>query len=298
MVCHPDPTDVLSVAKAIARHRATVLCGTSTFLRLYTRNHKVHPLMLQSLRLVVAGAEKLAPDVRDAVHLKFRCHVYDGYGATETTPVASVNMPDQLDDRYWHVQSGQKAGTVGMPLPGSAFRVVDPDTFEALPTGMDGLILIAGTQVMLGYLNEPEKTAKALVMLDGWRWYKTGDKGHLDDDGFLTIVDRYSRFAKTGGEMISLASVENMVKRVVMLEDMACLAVNVPDGKKGERIVLLYTGAIEPDDVRRALLSSNVLALMLPAEYIQLDTLPVLGSGKADMVSARKIALDALAAII
>ncbi len=97
MVCHPDPTDAVGTAKAIARHRATVLCSTSTFLRLYTRNRRVHPLMLQSLRIVVAGAERLGPDVRDAFALKFHKPIYEGYGATETTPVASVNVPDALE---------------------------------------------------------------------------------------------------------------------------------------------------------------------------------------------------------
>ncbi len=300
VVCHPDPTDVLATAKAIARHKATVLCGTSTFLRLYVRNHKIHPLMLQSLRIVVAGAEKLAPDVRDAFKLKFNCDIFEGYGATETTPVASVNIPDQLDDRYWHVQRGTKAGTVGLPLPGTAFRIVDPATLQTLPTGEDGLILIAGTQVMLGYLGDPEKTASVIVELDGQRWYKTGDKGHLDADGFLTIVDRYSRFAKIGGEMISLAAVEEAVQRVLAANSSTpdyateVLAVNVPDEKKGEKIVLLYAANIDEDELRRMMLASDTLALMMPAEYVQLPAIPKLGSGKTDGVTARKLALEAI----
>lgn len=298
VVCHPDPTDVLAIAKAVARYRATVLCGTSTFLRLYVRNQKIHPLMLQSLRLVVAGAERLAPDVRDAFQLKFTCPVFEGYGATETTPVATVNVPDQLDDRYWHVQQGHKPGTVGMPLPGTAIRVVDPDTLSPLPVGHDGLVLVGGTQVMLGYLNEPDKTANVIWEDQGLRWYKTGDKGHLDTDGFLTIVDRYSRFAKVGGEMISLGAVEAMVLRVAGSQVAECLAVNVPDGRKGECIVLLYTGEVTEDDLRKCLLSAGEAALMLPAEYVQVEALPRLGSGKTDVMSARKLAIQALAAIV
>jgi acyl-[acyl-carrier-protein]-phospholipid O-acyltransferase/long-chain-fatty-acid--[acyl-carrier-protein] ligase len=298
VVCHPDPTDVVAAAKAVARYRATVLCGTSTFLRLYARNQKVHPLMLRSLRIVVAGAEKLAPDVRDMFSRKFNVAVYEGYGATETTPVASVNIPDQLDDRYWHVQLGQKLGTVGMPLPGSAFRIVDPETLDRLPVGQDGLVLVGGTQVMLGYLGEVEKTQAVILELDGVRWYRTGDKGHLDEDGFLTIVDRYSRFAKIGGEMISLAAVEAAVGTVLGDVLLEVLAITVPDEKKGERIILLYTGGIDPDSLRKSMLASNIQALMLPAEYIQLDDLPRLGSGKTDFVAARKVAIEALAAII
>ena len=301
VVCHPDPTDVLGTAKAIARHKATVLCGTSTFLRLYVRNAKIHPLMLQSLRVVVAGAEKLAPDVRDAFNLKFNVDVFEGYGATETTPVASVNIPDQLDDQYWHVQRGQKAGTVGLPLPGTAFRIVDPHTLETLATNEDGLILIAGTQVMLGYLNHPEKTASAIIELDKQRWYKTGDKGHLDEDGFLVIVDRYSRFAKIAGEMISLAAVEDAVQRVIAATSITpdyaidLLAVNVPDAKKGERIVLLYAANIDEETLRKMMLASDTLALMMPAEYVQVPAIPKLGSGKTDGVAARRLALDAIA---
>jgi acyl-[acyl-carrier-protein]-phospholipid O-acyltransferase/long-chain-fatty-acid--[acyl-carrier-protein] ligase len=300
VVCHPDPTDVLGTAKAIARHKATVLCGTSTFLRLYVRNAKIHPLMLQSLRVVVAGAEKLAPDVRDAFKLKFNVDLFEGYGATETTPVASVNIPDQLDDRYWFVQRGQKNGTVGLPLPGTAFRIVDPHSLEKLPPQEDGLILIAGTQVMLGYLNDAEKTAQAIVEIDGQRWYKTGDKGHLDEDGFLVIVDRYSRFAKIGGEMISLAAVEEVVQRVIAAASATpdyaidLLAVNIPDEKKGERIVLLYAANIDEDDLRKMMLASDTLALMMPAEYVQVPAIPKLGSGKTDGVAARRLALDAL----
>ena len=125
MVCHPDPTDAVNVGKAVARYNATILCATSTFLRLYTKNRRVHPLMFESLRIVVAGAEKLSPDVREAFKLKFNKEIYEGYGATETTPVASTNIPDHIDTQYWRVQTGSKAGTVGMPLPGTSFRIVD-----------------------------------------------------------------------------------------------------------------------------------------------------------------------------
>jgi acyl-[acyl-carrier-protein]-phospholipid O-acyltransferase/long-chain-fatty-acid--[acyl-carrier-protein] ligase len=174
---------------------------------------------------------------------------------------------------------------------------VDPETLESLPIGVDGLILIAGTQVMLGYLNEPEKTAEVLVEIGGRYWYKSGDKGHLDEDGFLTIVDRYSRFAKIGGEMVSLAAVENAIYSVIDDDSVECIAMNIADGKKGERIMLIYTGNIDSEDFRHKMLSSNVLALLLPAEYIHVDNLPKLGSGKTDLVLARRIAIEALVEI-
>jgi acyl-[acyl-carrier-protein]-phospholipid O-acyltransferase/long-chain-fatty-acid--[acyl-carrier-protein] ligase len=293
MVCHPDPTDALGCAKAIARHRATFLCSTSTFLRLYTKNRKIHPMMLESLRLVVAGAERLSPDVREAFTLKFRKAIYEGYGATETTPVASCNVPDALDTDDWRVQIGTKAGTVGMPLPGTSFRIVDPVSLETLPAGEDGLILIGGVQVMKGYLADPEKTEAAVVEINGTRWYRTGDKGRLDADGFLTIVDRYSRFAKLGGEMISLTLVEEQVRRVLAEPERELVAVNLPDEKKGERIVLLIAGEIDPDGLRKALAKSGLNPLTIPAEIRAVEQVPKLGSGKTDFSRAKRMAMAA-----
>jgi acyl-[acyl-carrier-protein]-phospholipid O-acyltransferase/long-chain-fatty-acid--[acyl-carrier-protein] ligase len=287
MVCHPDPTDAAGTAKAIARHRATILCSTSTFLRLYTRQQRIHPLMLDSLRVVVAGAERLSPDVRTAFSLKFNKPIYEGYGATETTPVASVNLPDALDPESWKVQTGNRPGTVGMPLPGTSFRIVDPATLEILSPGEDGLILIGGVQVMKGYLNDPEKTAQAIVELDGQRWYKTGDKGHLDADGFLTIVDRYSRFAKLGGEMISLTQVEDQIRGVLGQPDLELVAVNVPDEKKGERIVVLVAGEVDGDGIRKALIRAESNPLTIPAEFHNVREVPKLGSGKTDFKAAK-----------
>ncbi len=291
IICHPDPTDVVNIGKAIAKYRATIFCATSTFLRLFNKNSRVHPLMLESLRIVVAGAEKLNQDVRDAFKLKFNKSIYEGYGATETTPVASVNIPDCIDVNYWHVQQGTKTGTVGMPLPGTSFRIVDPVSMGELPIGEDGLILIGGTQIMLGYLNDPEKTDNAVITLDGRRWYKTGDKGHLDEDGFLTIVDRYSRFAKLGGEMISLTAVEESIRQSLNNPELDLVAINLPDEKKGEKIVLLVSEAIELETVKKAMLENNCNPLMIPAELLKVDTIPKLGSGKTDFTAAKKLAV-------
>lgn len=291
MVTHPDPTDAAGIGKAIARHRATILCGTSTFLRLYTRSNKVQPLMLQSLRVVVAGAEKLSPHVREQFKLKFNKDIYEGYGATETSPVASVNVPDELDTSTWRLQRGSEAGTVGMPLPGTSFRIVDPQTLQPLPAGEAGLILIGGNQVMLGYLNDPEKTAAALVELDGKRWYKTGDKGQLDEAGFLTIVDRYSRFAKVGGEMVSLSSVESTAREIAAEADFEAVAVALDDDKKGEKIVLLYrSDSLQPDALKAAFRESVLPAYAIPTLILPVEEIPTLGSGKTDFVSVRLIA--------
>lgn len=303
MVCHPDPTDALGIAKLAARYRATILFGTSTFLRLFIRNRKVHPLMFKSLRFVVAGAEKLRSDVRDEFKLKFQQDVLEGYGATETTPVASVNLPDSLDMNYWQVQKGGKLGTVGMPLPGTSFKIVDPNTFEELATNEEGMILIGGAQVMQGYLNNPEKTSEVIKELDGERWYVTGDKGRLDEDGFLSIVDRYSRFAKLGGEMVSLTQVEELVRQQLSAylnengevdDSVEVIAINVPDAKKGEKIIILSDKPIDGSEMKQALIKAGCNNLMIPDRWFAVEVLPKLGSGKTDFTRAKEMAIELL----
>ncbi len=190
VICLPDPANAEKIAKAIARNNATVLITTSTFLDKFNRDENVNPLMLESLRVTVAGAEKLDPEVREGFKQKFNQDIYEGYGITETSPVASVNVPDKLDTNDWKVQYGGKAGTVGMPLPGTSFKIVDPETMKERPTGENGLILIGGPQVMLGYLNNLEKTDEMIIEKDDVRWLKTNDRGYIDQSGFLTIDNR------------------------------------------------------------------------------------------------------------
>ncbi len=293
-ICHPDPTDVLTIAKGIKQYHASIFCGTSTFLRLFNKNNRIHPLMLDSLRIVVAGAERLKPEIRDEFTLKFGKTIYEGYGTTETSPVATVNIPDRIAVKDWKTQIGNKLGTVGLPLPGSSIRIVDPDTLERLPVSEDGLILVGGAQVMPGYLNDTAKTEQAIVEIDGHRWYKTGDKGHLDEDGFLVIIDRYSRFAKIGGEMISLASVESAISEVLP-NDIEVMTSTINDDKKGEAVVLLYSGNIEVEQLKEWVKTSNLPALAMPAHYVQLENIPKLASGKNDFSKAKRLVVETLA---
>ena len=290
-ICHPDPTDVLNIAKGIHQHNGTLFFGTSTFLRLFNKNRRVHPLMLQSLRIVVAGAERLNPEIRDSFNLKFGKTIYEGYGTTETTPVASVNLMDRMASDDWHIQVGNKPGTVGLPLPGSSVRIIDPETLETLKTGENGLILIGGTQVMQGYLNDPVKTAEVICELDGHRWYKTGDKGHVDKDGFLVIVDRYSRFAKIGGEMISLGAIEASINKNLP-DDVEILTTTIDDDKKGEKVVLLYTNTIDESTLKSCIDTAQLNALMVPSLLIAVEAVPKLGSGKSDFSTAKSIAAN------
>lgn len=286
---HPDPTDGFGIGKMAAKYEATILLATATFLRLYTRNRKLSPLMLKHIRMVVAGAEKLPLEIREAFKNKFGLDIYEGYGATETTPVASGNMPDVLMLDSWKPQIGQKIGTVGLPLPGSAFRIVDPESFETLKTGEEGMILIGGTQIMKGYIGDPEKTASVIKEMDGIRWYITGDKGRLDADGFLTIVDRYSRFAKIAGEMVSLGMVEGEVRKILGENDQIAIAA-LSDAKKGEKLVLLLEGEMEVEDLKEKIKSLEMNPLFVPSEYFKVDELPKLGTGKADFKGAKVLA--------
>ena len=286
VVCHPDPTDGYSIGKIAAKYEATMLFATATFLRLYTRNRKLHPLMFKDLRLVVAGAEKLSEEVRKAFKNKFGKEIYEGYGTTETTPVASVNLPDVLLPDTWKIQIGNKYGTVGLPVPGSSFRIVDPNTFEILPVGEEGMILIGGTQVMSGYLKDKQKTVSVIKEIDGIRWYVTGDKGKLDEDGFLTIVDRYSRFAKIGGEMISLGLVEQEINKILH-EDEKIATTSIPDAKKGEAIVLLFEGSREIKELMKKISTLDLNPLHIPSKIYKVDSVPILGTGKADYNGAK-----------
>ena len=296
LVCHADPTDAMGAAEAIAEHRITTMFGTCSFYRLYTRNARIHPLMLASLRLVIAGAEKLQEEVRREFKAKFDKDILEGYGATETAPVASVNMPDQLSPEDWKVQVASKVGSVGMPLPGTSFLIVDPETFEVLPTGEAGMILISGAQVMPGYLKNERKSSEALRVMEGRRWYVTGDKGRLDADGFLFIIDRYSRFAKVGGEMVGLGTVETAIKAALAVPDLEVVVVALPDERKGEKLVALATLPLEAANMRERLASQGLNALAFPSQYLQVDVIPKLGSGKTDFATARQLALTRLAA--
>ena len=287
IVCHADPKDVTTIASGIQKYSGTILVGTPTFLRMYTINKKVKSESMQSLRLVVAGAEKLRSEVKDGFESKFNLPVYEGYGTTETSPGASVNLPN-INVPY---KLRNRPGTVGKAFSGTEFRIVDPDSLEPIPTGEDGLILIGGPQIMKGYLKMPEKTAEVIELIDGFRWYRTGDKGHLDEDGFLTIVDRYSRFAKIGGEMISLTTVEEEILDALNTNDLEIAATCLPDQRKGEKIVLLATNNLDESHFKKLLLDAKVNPLFHPAQVILVDEIPKLGSGKTDFGETKKIAL-------
>lgn len=290
IVTCPDPTDALTIGKTVFSYNATIMFGTSTLFRLYERNSRIHAKMFASIRTVIAGAEKLSDTVRSAFREKFSLEILEGYGATELSPVASVNLEDVLTREDWKIHTYHKRGTVGLPLPGSAVRIVDPETLEELPLGESGLILVGGVQVMQGYLNQPE--SEAIVTLDNIRWYKTGDKGYLDQEGFLTIIDRYARFAKIGGEMISLSAVEDSILQQAP-EGTQLLAVAVPSPQKGEKIIVIYQqDTIDAPSLQAAIQASDLSNMAKPSRCQPMEALPTMANGKRDFAAAKRWVLD------
>ncbi|NBC48230.1 MAG: MFS transporter [Gammaproteobacteria bacterium] len=206
MVCHPEPADALGTAKAIARYRATLLVSNPTFLGPLLAEPRIHPLMLEPLRLVVSSAERLDPRLQEDFARCFKRPIFEGYGVTEATPLASLNIPDVIETQHWTIQIGCKPGTVGMPLPGTCFRIVDPDTWKQHPCGCEGEVLISGVPIMQGYLGNPERTAEVIVELDGCPWFRTGDRGWLDAEGFLTITEQRAASAKMGSPPVAVCT--------------------------------------------------------------------------------------------
>ncbi|HYA44621.1 MAG TPA: AMP-binding protein, partial [Acidimicrobiales bacterium] len=230
---HTSPLEGPAIGALVREFGATVLLSTPTFLRIYVRS--VLPGDFGSLEHVVVGAEKLRDELRESFREKFRIEPIEGYGCTECSPVVSLNAPDFRAPGI--VQIGTRPGTIGQPLPGLSIRIVDAETRRPVPVGTDGLLLVEGLSVMKGYLGEPAKTAE--VLRDGW--YNTGDVARLDEDGFLTITDRLSRFSKIGGEMVPHIRVEEKLHELAGVTEQCFAVAGVPDEKKGERLVVLHT---------------------------------------------------------
>ncbi len=287
-----EPTDVKTMARVCAEFRVTVLVGTPTFLRAVGINRWVHPMCFKHLRFVLSGAEKLRPEIRDLFARKFKKEIYEGYGCTETSPVATYNAEDVLLDDFLTMDPRSNTKSVGMAIPGVGVKIIDPLTDEEIPQGEEGMILIGGCQVMKGYLKDPERTKNVILEIGDHRWYKTGDKGYLDKDGFVVIVDRYSRFAKLGGEMISLGAVEGELNETGILNGCDYSVVAIPDEVKGERIVLLYSGEKDSDEVLREIRKSGIPQMMIPGSAFRVSQVPKLGSGKADFSTAKKMAVE------
>jgi acyl-[acyl-carrier-protein]-phospholipid O-acyltransferase/long-chain-fatty-acid--[acyl-carrier-protein] ligase len=289
-ITYPTPVDVVKNAEIIERHRITLLVTTPTFLRGYLK--RAQPNQFASIKLLVTGAEKLPLELAKLFEEKFGKHVLEGYGLTETSPVVSTNLPDpdrRSPDQL--IQSSDRFGSVGKLLPGQAAQIRHPETDAVLSPHDLGILWLKGPNIFERYLGDPEKTAE--VLRDGW--FKTGDLARFDDDGFLYIEGRLSRFSKIAGEMVPHETIEAKIIEIFALkgEDERVLAITgVPDEVKGEALVLLSSRDLPLARVREGLLARGIPSLWIPRTIKRIDKIPVLASGKLDLTRCKELALS------
>ena len=283
-VYHPNPLDARIIGALVAKYRVTLLLATPTFLRAYTK--RCAPEDFGSLRYVIAGAEKLPAQVSEAFEDQFGIRPLEGYGCTECSPVVAVNTMDFRAAFFRQV--GAKRGSIGHPLPGIVLRTVDPETQSIQPVNQAGLLLVRGPNVMQGYLNKPEMTSD--VLRDGW--YNTGDIATIDEDGFVRITDRLSRFSKIGGEMVPHIKVEEKLQELSAAPEQVFVVTAVPDEKKGERLIILHTLDDEAlKEVLTKLGETDLPALWKPRadQFRRIETMPYLGTGKLDLRRVKEL---------
>jgi len=271
---YPSPLHYRTVAELIYAVDATIMFGTDTFLAGYAR--VAHPYDFRSLRYILAGAEPVKETTRRTYMEKFGLRILEGYGVTETAPALALNTP-----------MFNKFGTVGRILPGMEARL---EKVEGVEEG--GRLYVRGPNVMLGYLKADDPGVLERPV-EGW--HDTGDIVTIDEEGFLTIKGRARRFAKVGGEMISLAAVEALASE--LWPNALSAVVAVPDPRRGERLILItqQKGATRTDFQGFAK-AKHASDLMIPSEVWVLDKLPVLATGKADMVAVGRLVEERLAA--
>jgi acyl-[acyl-carrier-protein]-phospholipid O-acyltransferase/long-chain-fatty-acid--[acyl-carrier-protein] ligase len=287
-VYHPNPTDSRIIGETVKKYRATLFISTPTFYAGYMRRCSAEEFA--SLRYVIAGAEKLREPIARGYKEKYGIEILEGYGCTELAPVVSVNIPDVVYDN--EKQVGNKPGTVGHPIPGVAVKVIDPDSGGPLPYGTQGMLLAKGGNLMLGYLGQPELTAEAIH--DGW--YITGDIASLDEDGFIRITDRLSRFSKIGGEMVPHVKIEEVINEI--LGSAASAVTAIADARRGEKLVVFYSAnGITSHELWEKLNQSELPKLWIPKreDLHPIDSLPLLGSGKVDLKRVKAMALERVA---
>jgi len=286
-----SPLDVKKVAEAIKAESATILIGTPTFLKPYMKS--IEAEQLASLKYVVAGAEKTPEGFTDAWEAHFGSLYLEGYGLTETSPVVSINTPWMPKGVNYPGGSteGSRRGSVGRMMPGHAARILNPDTMEDIEVTAVGLLMLKGPNIFRGYLGEPERTAE--VKQD--EWFITGDLARFDEDGFLFIEGRLSRFSKIAGEMVPHGTVEEVLIEAYNLldaEQPILVVAGRPDEAKGEALVILATMDLELDDVREKLSAAGLTNLWIPKEIKRVEVIPTLATGKIDLRKVQDLASE------
>jgi len=286
-VYHTNPLDAKTIGPLVCDHQVTFVLATPTFLQLYMRG--CAPQHFGSVRVVAVAAEKLPERLAAAFEEQCGIRPFEAYGCTECAPAVSVNTHDFRSAGFRQV--GVKRGKIGHPLPGICVRIVDPETQQPVPLGQPGLLLVRGPNVMQGYLGRPDKSAE--VLRDGW--YVTGDMAALDEDGFLQITDRLSRFSKIGGEMVPHIGVEERLHELAGATERTFVVTGIPDEKKGERLVVLHQLAgVKWTEFATKLGQLDLPNLWKPRadQFYHMDALPLLGTGKLDLRKIRELAVQ------
>ncbi|MFN3189281.1 MAG: AMP-binding protein [Aureliella sp.] len=293
-VYHFSPLEARPIGKLAKDFGATVLLATPTFLRTYIR--RIEPEQFEKLDVAVVGAEKMPIALAEEFEQRFGVRPVEGYGTTELSPLVSVNIPPSRDTSASDGSSKcrRREGTVGQTVKSVEARIVSPDTDEPLAIGEQGLLEIRGPNVMQGYLDQDEMTAK--VMHD--EWYRTGDVAKLDSEGFIEITGRLSRFSKIGGEMVPHIQIEEKLAELIGIDDEGELQVAVtavPDEKRGERLIVLHREISQsPDELLKQLSLAGLPNIYLPSadSFLQVEEIPMLGSGKLDLKRLREVAVE------
>lgn len=288
LVTLTSPLDTAGAIAAVREQKVTVMVGTPTFLRPYLRRATAEDFA--TLEWAVVGAEKLPEDLAKGFAEQLKTPMLEGYGITETSPVLAVNVPDKEDaEAPGGVWQGHAPGSVGRPVMGVAVRFVDVESGAELPVGQVGLLEVRGANIFSGYLGDPARTAEAKVH----GWYRTGDLARLDEDGFLYLAGRLSRFSKIGGEMVPHGTVEQAVIKVLGLSSSVELPLAVAaasDPVKGEQLVVLHAVDLDPEAVRAALAAEGLANLWIPKVFKKVPAIPLLGTGKLDLGKLRQLA--------
>jgi acyl-[acyl-carrier-protein]-phospholipid O-acyltransferase/long-chain-fatty-acid--[acyl-carrier-protein] ligase len=263
MISYANPLDFQTISRIARDEKPTIMVGTPSFYWGYLQ--KSEPGDFKSLRIMVAGADKCPDSLREGYMKKHGVTLMEGYGATETSPVISANSIEF-----------NKPGSTGKVIPGVTVRIENFETGKDCKTGEVGKILVKGDCVMKGYYDDPQLTAEVLV--DGW--YNTGDMGFFDEEGYLWHAGRFKRFAKVGGEMVSLVKVENVLEKYLP-EGVQCCVVEVLEEKKGSTIVATVSQEVNKTHILRSMMT-DLPAIYLPREFIVIEDLPMMSSGKID----------------
>jgi len=263
MVTYANPLDFQTISKIAHEEKPTIMVGTPSFFWGYLQ--KSEPGDFKTLRLMVAGADKCPDALREGYMKKHGVTLLEGYGATETSPVISVNSHEF-----------NKSGSTGRVIPGVQVRIENFETGEECATREVGKIMVKGDSVMKGYYDDPELTANALK--DGW--YDTGDMGFFDEENYLWHAGRFKRFAKVGGEMVSLVKVENTMEKYLP-EGVSCCVVEIMDEKKGSFIVATVSQEVNKTEILRKMMNELPI-IALPRQFIVISELPMMSTGKID----------------